>query len=238
MLPIVIAGLLSGLATTVAGMGGGLMLLIALTVLLDDPVTALVVSSPALLLGNVHRLWMYRSHVDRPIALGFVSGAMPAAFVAGLLVVSVPEAALRWLLFGVALVAATRGLGLWSFRPKPAWGPPLGVLAGGLHSTAGGAGVVLAPYLMARELVGPAYVGTMAATAVGLHLARLAAYGAGGLVDGGSVGTGLLLAGCIMVGNAVGARVSLLLSEASQRRVQVGALLATAGLAVVGVGAG
>ena len=60
---IVVLGLLAGVLTTVSGMGGGLLVVFVLSWALG-PKAALVVSTAALLVGNVHRAWLYRASVD------------------------------------------------------------------------------------------------------------------------------------------------------------------------------
>ena len=88
----VLTGIAAGLITTVAGMGGGLLLLLVLAVISGDPVQALVVTSPALLLGNGHRLWRYRHDVDRATALPLARGAVPTALGVGMLTAQAPVA--------------------------------------------------------------------------------------------------------------------------------------------------
>ena len=234
MVGLVLAGVIAGLATTVAGMGGGLLLVVILTALLDDPVQALVASSPALLVGNTHRAWVYRDQADRNMAWRIAVGAVPAAFAAGLLVAFIPTSWLRILLVAVASLAALRGLGLWKPTLGAAWAAPVGATAGVLHATAGGAGVVLSPYLLARDLAGSPYVATMALCAIALHVTRLAAFGAGGLVDSWTLMVGAGLAASIVLGNAIGVRVSSWIGDTARKRAQIGALLATAGIALVG----
>src|SRR5690349_10895588 len=75
-------GLLAGALTTVAGLGGGMLLLLALATL-GEPHEALAVTAPALLVGNLHRLWMGRRELDRETALPLVAGALPGALVGG-----------------------------------------------------------------------------------------------------------------------------------------------------------
>ena len=51
----VLLGVLAGALTTVAGLGGGMLLIYALAAL-GDPHVALAATAPALLVGNLHRL--------------------------------------------------------------------------------------------------------------------------------------------------------------------------------------
>jgi len=235
MLLTALTGIAAGLITTVAGMGGGLLLLLVIAVATDDPVHALVVTSPALLLGNGHRLWRYRHDVDHAVALPLSLGAVPTALGVGMLTGDAPVDLIRWAMLAVALLAAARGLGLWRWVPPTSWGVPIGLTAGAVQATAGGSGVLLAPYLMARDLVGRPYVATIAAVAVALHVARFAGYGAGGLVGVDDLLAGTALAGTILLGNRLGERLSAHIGDGLQRQLQVGVLLACALMGVVGL---
>jgi hypothetical protein len=231
----IVAGLLAGFITSVAGMGGGLVLLLVMGLWLGDPLQALVLTSPALLLGNLHRAWALRREAVAAVFLPLSVAAIPSSYLVAVWVTDAPVELLRWALLGVALLAGLRGLGLLRWTPTRRWALPVGVAAGAIQSTAGGSGVLLAPYLMGRGLDGAAYVGTMASVAVALHVSRLAAFGATGLVDATVVGVGLLTASAIVGGNRLGLHVGRQLTPLAQRRVQVGALLGAAGLAVAGV---
>ena len=93
---------------------------------------------------------------------------------------------------------------------------------------------MLSPYLLARDLAGSPYVATMALCAIALHVTRLVAFGAGGLVDLPTLAVGAGLAIAIVAGNAIGLRISASISETARKRAQIGALLATAGVAIAG----
>jgi hypothetical protein len=69
LLTLVPLGLLAGVLTTVAGMGGGMMLVVVLS-LVWDPRVALASTAPALLVGNAHRAYLYRAQVARQISAG------------------------------------------------------------------------------------------------------------------------------------------------------------------------
>lgn len=224
-------GLLAGTLTTLAGQGGGLVLLGALG-LLYDPHTALAWTTPALLLGNLHRAWLYRRATDRPTAWLLLAGAVPAAFLAGLLATGLPPLALGLALVGVGGLGLLSSTGVLRWRAPARAVPWMGVLAGTLTGTGGGAGVVMGPVLMARGLAGRPYVATMATVAVTLHASRLLAYGLGGVATGTTLLTGAGLALAITAGNLLGDKVFAGVGPAGQVRVQQAALVASVALAV------
>ena len=102
--------LLAGALTTVAGMGGGLLLIVALSALWD-PRFALAVTGPALLLGNIHRFWLYRADLDRRAALRYLAGGVPGALVGGWALLAAPPALLRGGMVVLAAMALLRSLG-------------------------------------------------------------------------------------------------------------------------------
>src|SRR5688500_8849129 len=105
-------GLTAGALTTVAGLGGGLLLLLVLS-LVWDAHTALAVTAPALLIGNFHRAWMFRSKIDRRVARAFVTGAFPGALVGALFAIAVPEPVLHAMMLAMTLLAIARAYDLF-----------------------------------------------------------------------------------------------------------------------------
>src|SRR5687767_13036298 len=66
LLVVIGLGLVAGSTTTIAGVGGGVVLTLALSPILG-PHVALAVTALPLVLGNAHRLLAFRAHVDRRI---------------------------------------------------------------------------------------------------------------------------------------------------------------------------
>lgn len=221
-------GVIAGLITTVAGMGGGLVLLLSLAALYD-PLYALAVTAPALLLGNAHRAWLYREHADGGLALRLIVGAIPGSVLGGLLAVELPETVLRIGMVAMAGMAVAKQLGGLRWSPPVSAAPLVGAVVGVLTATAGGGGLLLAPLLLTLNLSGTRYVGTVAMVAVSLHLGRLTAYGLAGATDASTWLTGVALAGTILLGNLLGHQFRRGMTARHEPWVQVGAM----GLCVV-----
>lgn len=222
---------LAGIVTTVAGMGGGLLLLLGLTTILG-PLDALAVTAPALLLGNLHRAFLYRRAVDWRLVGLIVAGGLPGAVLGGLFAVAMPPWALRGLMVAMAGLVLAKTTGLWHANPPATAAVPVGAVCGAVSATSGGAGVLLGPFLMARGLSGATYVGSMASVAVMLHLGRLVAFGAAGHAGQATVLLGAGMAVVLIVGNLLGHRVRTALSASAQARVQWGALMLCVALAL------
>lgn len=231
---LLLLGTLAGWLNTTAGLGGGVMLVLALSLVLG-PVEALALSSPALLLGNLHRLALHRQDIDLRIALPFALGAFPGSLLGGLLAVAIPPALLQALLVLTTLLALARALGLWLPRPTRAALVPAGFALGVAAATTGSAGLAVGALLHSSGLTGARYVATIAAAALAMHLGRLIGYGAGGLLGHQSLLPSAILAAAILAGNALGGPSRRRMTPTACTRLELGVLLGCVALALAGL---
>ncbi len=220
MLVALALALFAGALTTVAGMGGGQVLLLGLAAWWD-PATALTATGPALLVGNGHRLWLFREGLGD--VRGFVVAAFTGAIVGGLIATMVPEWTLRAMMIGMAGLAGARAFGLKLRVPAGAFIPG-GFIAGIVSANGGGAGLIIGPMLLAHGTSGSRYIATMAAGGVSIHLGRTLAYGASGWVDAQTMWVGGALAVGIATGNALGARARTHIPRGWSGRLELGAV--------------
>ena len=250
---LVALGLVSGTLTTIAGQGGGLFLVIVLGAFIG-PHDALAITAPALLLGNLHRAFLYRRHVTWSIALRLIAGALPGALVGGSLAGRTSPLLIDAALVVLTAVAITRSI-LRARRKKAANAPdgphashaaPLsprvlrffpfaGVAIGFLTGTSGGAGVLVSPLLLACGLTGRVFVGTSAVIAAAIHGARVAAYAHSGLMRGDQVAPIVVLAIFIFVGNALGERLRRFVSDENGSRLELGTLVVCVAISLLGI---
>lgn len=228
-------GTLAGALTTVAGLGGGLLLLVSLSLWMN-PLAALAVTTPALLIGNLHRSWVFRARVQWPIVRAFALGAVPGAALGSLAAAAVPLVVVNGLMLIVTLLSLARALGKLQLAPPRGAFTPAGFLIGGLTGSAGGAGVLVAPLFLSAGLVGETYSGTIAAAAVAMHLGRIAGYGAGGLLTRELWLWAALLAAAVVLGNAVGRRARRWTERLPEGLIEHVTLVICTLLAVAGVG--
>ena len=210
-------GVGAGVITTVAGFGGGMVLNLALAPWIG-PGAALVVSSPALALGHVHRAHVYREQIDRELARRFIIGAAPAALVGALLAASVSDAVLAVALLVGALLAVAQAFG-WipaSLGRRAVVPGAAGV--GFLAATCGGGGVLLPPTLMSAGLRGRGFVATAAIGALAVQCVRITTYAAAGMVEGRHVPLMLAAGLGLLLGNLVGKRLALRLDDQATTR--------------------
>lgn len=232
---LVALGVLAGLVSTVAGFGGGMVLLLALS-LVGSPQSALAITAPALLVGNLHRALAMRAEVEPRVAAPFALGALPGSVVGGLSLAVLPAELVRALMVAMTALAVARAAGWLSWRPRAAQVAPAGFVIGALAASSGGAGLLMAPLLMAAGLSGGRYVATSAAGAVAMHVGRVIGYRGAGLFDRDTLLAAATLTLAILVGNALGARARRRITPGLALAIERGALLVAAGLATLGVG--
>jgi hypothetical protein len=227
-------GLVAGVLTTLAGQGGGLFLLLASSFLFG-PHAALAMTAPALLCGNAHRALLFRRAIDRPIAVRMTLGAVPGALAGGLLAGVTPAWTLKAVLIGLTALALAKAL--FKVRREVPRGAltPAGFVLGGLTGTAGGAGFLVAPLLLASGLTGRAFVATTSTIAVAMHAGRVVAYGATGLLTRETLLGTVVLTLAIFAGNALGERVRRRLPEAATTGLEYGVLAVCSALSIVGI---
>lgn len=227
-------GLVAGALTTLAGQGGGLLLLIACSFLVG-PHAALAVTAPALLLGNLHRAYVYRAHIDRGIAVRVVAGAVPGSFFGGLVAGVMPASVLHVMLVLLAALAIARALGWISFGVPRAALAPTGFAIGGLTGTAGGAGVLFAPVLLSAGLTGRAFIATTSTIAVSAHVGRVVAYAGAGLFTWTFALMTAVVTLAIFGGNTLGERIRRRTSQKTTTRLEYGVLVVCVVLSLAGV---
>jgi hypothetical protein len=203
---LLLLAVLAGVLTTLAGLGGGLFLVLALSAWWGDPVSALAATTPALLIGNLHRVWLYRDRVAWPIVGPFASAALPGALLGACLSAALPAAWVQGAISAAVLVVLARTWGGWRWTPPARALVPAGA-AIGFAASSGGAGLLAGPYLLAYGLAGEAYIASVAVGAIAMHLGRLLGYGLGGGWTSALWLSSAWLAVGIPAGNLLGARI-------------------------------
>lgn len=232
VVPFIGLGIFAGTLTTLAGLGGGQLLILALASLIG-PREALVISAPALLIGNLHRIVLYREHLDWSVGRRFIAGALPAAALGGMLAIALPTWVLQGLLIGSAVFAIARAAGWIDLRPPAAALPVAGAGIGAFCATSSGAGLLLAPLLLSTGLTGSKYIATAALCAAAMHVGRLAGYGAGGSFGLASLGSSAIVAAAILLGNFAGDRLRERIPPRAEPWIENGTLAACVTLAIV-----
>jgi uncharacterized membrane protein YfcA len=234
MLLLATLGILAGLVTTLSGFGGGLLLVTALA-LLWDPLTALTLSSLALLFGNAQRLWLFRRDWDRRLAVPVVLGAIPGALAGALLATKAPSWILQSAIVGMTLVAMLRLLAPGRITLPTRFLGPGACGVGLLSATTGGGGFLLGPLLLSTGVSGGRYIATGASAGTAIHLFRITGYSTTGILDFTLIHSVIVITLAILLGNLLGRRIRTELGEARMRWLEYGAPVVCAALALAGL---
>jgi uncharacterized membrane protein YfcA len=237
LLVLLVLGVAAGAMTTLAGLGGGLVVVV--TAAWFGPHAAMALTAPALAISHLHRAWLLRSQLDRRVLLPFGLAIAPVAFVGSLIAARLDAGALRWLLVGalaIAVVDAFGWVGRFAREHEAAadrrWLIPGGAGVGLLMASGGGAGVLAAPVLRFVGVRGDAMVASLAVGALIGHVARTLAYGRTSLLGVESLQAAAVLTVAMVGGNLVGRRLCERIGEAARERMLHAIVFASLGLAV------
>jgi len=234
---VLVAAALAGSITTVAGFGGGLLLVLTLAAVMD-PAAALSLSAAALLLGSVHRLWLLRTSVDRRTAAVLALGIVPGTLLGAAVAASLPSSWLRLVLLATAIGALSVKLASMRIVLRPRRLLFTGAGIGVFGATGGGAGLFAGPLLLAGGLRGDRYVATMAAVSVTLNASRSVGYQVSGWLDGTLIPLAFGAAAAMMVGNLIGRAAARQLGERWRGHIETAIPFVALVLAVVGMVSG
>ena len=234
MVALILLGVVAGFITTLTGLGGGVFLLIVLAWAMG-PHQALAVSALALIVGNLHRLYLYRRLLNRPVAGRVVLGVVPGALVGGFWASRLPELWIHVFMLVIVGLALLRKLVPGQPTVPRAVLAPSGFAIGVASGAAGGAGVLVSPLLLSSGVRGDAYLASAAFIAICMHLSRVLAYGAGGLVSEATLMSSATLALGIPFGNYLADKVRGWIGDGAVDGLAYASLVVCAGLAVAGV---
>jgi len=190
----------------VSGFGAGLIVTPFLLPVVG--VKAVVpVMSIAMMFGNLSRLWVYRSRVDRGVVLRILGPAMPGVILGTLLYDFLPQRPLAACIGAFLLISIP--LRRWLARKEvtPTTRVVLGVsgLFGLISGALPGGGVVLMPLLLGLGISGGGLVGTDAVIGLAVNAIKVLMFGKLDLVNTDILLAGLLVGLCMIPG-AYGAR--------------------------------
>ncbi|MEM7326798.1 MAG: sulfite exporter TauE/SafE family protein [Actinomycetota bacterium] len=204
------AAVATSVLSAMAGLGGGIILLVVIAQFFA-PAVAIPVHGGIQLVSNGSRASLLRREIAwRPVLLQSLL-LLPAALVGVAVATAIPEAATRLAIGVFVLVVAWRPSLL---KRRRAAGPSdrtlvgVGAVSGFLNSTVGASGPVTSPFFKAATATHVSFVATAASTQVLAHLSKIIAYtlddfspadhllviavGAVGVTAGSWIGTRLL----------------------------------------------
>jgi uncharacterized membrane protein YfcA len=228
-------GLVAGALTTVSGMGGGLVVVFVLSVVIG-PKAALVVSAAALLVGNAHRMWLYRASVDAAVARRLLLGLVPGTLLGAWLAAGMSDRLISIVMLVAAFVSLGRALtgARWTL-PATSLTPAAGVV-GFFAATAGGAAALLGPVMLSSGLTGRHYLAVTAVGATAMHTVRITGYGLAGMWQASYLPIIGGLAAAILDGNLLGRNLREVVPEKAGNALEVLTPVVCAALAIAGIG--
>ena len=215
MIVIGLAALLSSILSAVAGLGGGVILLVVIAQFVT-PTAAIPIQGAIQVVSNGSRARLLRHDVDWSVVGWSSLLLLPASFVGVALATALPDDAISMALAVFVLVLAWRP-SLVSRQPSSPYATDpvgrrrmligVGATSGFLNTTVGASGPVTSPFFKAVTASHVAFVATAATTQVAAHVAKLVAFGTSGwnpvdhldLIIVGSIG--------VIVGSWVGTRL-------------------------------
>lgn len=206
LLALFAGGWLAATVSGVAGFGGALLLLPALSSLVGVK-AAVPILTLAQMLGNLSRAGFgWRQISWRPVAW-FIGGAIPASVLGGNLFVTIAR---PWVSVGIAAflvgVVVARRLGFSKMRLRGSSLVLGGAATGLLSAVVGSAGPLGAAVFLGLGLPPVSYVASEAVTAVAIHLSKSAVYGRFALVGPNELTLGLFVGTAMVIGSWTGRR--------------------------------
>ncbi|MFK7919386.1 MAG: TSUP family transporter [Ilumatobacter sp.] len=212
-----VAAVLTSILSAIAGLGGGVILLLVIAQFVA-PTTAIPVQGAIQLVSNGSRAAMLRHNVSWPVVGWSSLLLLPGSLVGVAIATSLPDDAVRVVLAAFVLVLAWRP-NVLKVRPASqrvdADGPQqqrplllgIGAASGLLNTTVGASGPVTSPFFKAVTATHVAFVATAAATQVAAHVSKLIAFSASGWSAANHLDTIAVGAAGVVVGSWVGTRL-------------------------------
>lgn len=229
------AGLFAGTLGGIVGTGSSLVMMPILVVMFG-PRQAIPIMAIAAIMGNLGRVLAWRREIDWRACGAFCVTAVPGAMLGARLLLEIPpgvaESALG--VFFLSLIPVRRWLARHALRISAThlmlFGAPLGVLTGVVAST----GPLTVPLFTFHGLERGAFLGTEAASSIGMYLAKVATFEAFGALSAEVAVQGLIVGSTLMAGSFIGRFAVLRLSDAAYRSL-IDALMLCSGVSLLWV---
>lgn len=205
ILYLALGAYLSAVFHSVAVFGGGLILSVVLAPVIGIKAVVPVIAV-SLLVSHASRVWAFRRGFTWPVYRDLMTTAFPGLIIGAVIYSYLPTSAIA-LLMGCFLIwtvpmrrlLVRRNVSVGK-RTMMAIGLPFGILGG---STVG-AGLILAPFMLAVGLAGEALMGTMAAVALTVNSTKAVVFGGFSVLDPALAVAGFLVGLCTVPGNLTG----------------------------------
>ncbi|MFY9513364.1 MAG: sulfite exporter TauE/SafE family protein [Rubrivivax sp.] len=230
---VLAAGLFAGTLGGIVGTGSSLVMM-PILVTMFGPRQAVPIMAVAAIMGNLGRVLAWRREIDWRACAAYCATAVPGAMLGARLLLHIPPGLAETALgvFFLALIPARRWLARRAWRIGTVHllllGAPLGLLTGLVVST----GPLTVPLFTFYGLERGAFLGTEAASSVGMYAAKVAIFQALGALPSEVLAQGLIVGATLMAGAFVG-RFAVLRVSAAAYRSLIDGLMAVSGLCLL-----
>ncbi|KIT16258.1 sulfite exporter TauE/SafE family protein [Jannaschia aquimarina] len=205
---VILAAFLTSIIHGATGIGGGFLLAIVLAPLIGV-VAVVPVLAVTLTISGVARLFFNRDAVAWK-AYGWVMLTTIPAVAIGALLYGYLNATTIALILGTTILVSVPAR-RWAAKREITAGPRAlsgaGTVYGFISGASVGAGMLLIPFLLGYGLSRREFVGSLAAIALTMNVARTAVFGGTDMLDGGWLALGLVCGLATLPGNWVGQRL-------------------------------
>ncbi|MEO7994025.1 MAG: sulfite exporter TauE/SafE family protein [bacterium] len=181
---LLLSSFVSGFVSTVAGLGGGILVMPAL-VWAFGVNTGVVILSTSMLWGNIVRYLMFREHTDYAVIRKIWLGALIGAAVGASLLNVAPEVVLKRCIAGYLVAYVVYEI--WGSRLSWSTGlndfPVVGAVTGLLSGMFGVAGPISAPFLVNYGLTKERFIATNMLLSLMINAVKAVVYSGGGLLS-------------------------------------------------------
>jgi uncharacterized membrane protein YfcA len=233
ILVVLVAGLFAGTLGGIVGTGSSLVMM-PILVAMSGPRQAVPIMAVAAIMGNLGRVLAWRHEIDWRACGAYCATAVPGAMLGARLLLAIPPGVVETALgvFFLALIPVRRWLAGRAFRLSALHvmllGAPLGVITGIVVST----GPLTVPLFAFYGLERGAFLGTEAASSLGMYAAKVAVFQALGALPAEVLLQGLVVGATLMAGSFLGRVVVLRLSVHAYRWL-IDALMAVSGVSLL-----
>lgn len=215
LIVIAVAALLTAILSAIAGLGGGVILLLVIAQF-HAPVVAIPIQGGIQLVSNSVRAGLLRTNINWKAVGRAALLMLPATLVGVKVATAMPEDATRIVLGVFVLILGWRpALLKWKGRDELPVNAmiPVGAASGFLNATVGASGFVTSPFFRAVTAAHAGYVATAAASQTMGHLFKLLAFGLDGFAFSDHIDVMIVGAGGVMAGTWIGTRLMGRISE-------------------------
>jgi uncharacterized membrane protein YfcA len=211
---VCLVGLGAGVLGGVIGFGTTILLMPPL-VHFYGPMTAVPVIALVAIVANLARVALWWRSIDWPLCAVYGAAAVPSVVLGANTLVRLNPRLIELVLgsFLLCMIPVRRWLRRLQWKPRLLHMALVGAVIGYLTGIVASTGAINTPFFLAYGLVKGAYIGTEAASALAVFLAKGITFHQLGVIDERAIAQGLIIGGFVFAGSTLSKRIVLHLPE-------------------------